>query len=76
MSTRINLMQLGQTNCHEKTYSFYDEKAEAKKFWNVPHFINKNISDVRLSIRNVDSMRLCTDFFDKTRIMYILDNKE
>lgn len=61
---------------NEKTYSFYEEEAELKKFWNVPRFVNKNIANVRLSTRNIDATRLCTDFFDKTRIMHILDNEE
>lgn len=59
----------------EKNYSFYNEQAENRKYWNVPCFIQRNIANVRLSTKYLDTTKLCDNFFEKTKIMHIL-NKE
>jgi hypothetical protein len=58
---------------NEKAFSFYDEQEEHSKIKNTSCVIQKNISNVRLMIHDTAADRLCTDFFDKTKIMYILE---
>ena len=57
----------------EKSFSFYNEQAEREKIKSTLFLIQKNISNVRLLMSNIDIARLCIDFFEKTKIMYILE---
>jgi hypothetical protein len=57
----------------EESFSFYNEQAEREKIKRTLFLIQKNISNVRLLMRDVDTTKLCIDFFKKTKIMYILE---
>lgn len=58
---------------NENSFSFYNEQEERAKIKGTTCVIQKNISNVRLLIRDLDTDKLCTNFFDKTKIMYILE---
>jgi hypothetical protein len=59
----------------EKKFSFYNEQEELSKIKNTPCVIQKSISNARLNLHDVGADRLCTDFFDKTKIMYVLEQR-
>lgn len=54
-------------------FSFYDDVAEESKLKNAPFYMQRNIAKARLALKQVSINRFCEDFFDKTNIMYILD---
>jgi hypothetical protein len=58
---------------NEKSFSFYNEREERSKIRNTPCQIQKDISNTRLRLHGIDADAICTDFFDKTKIMYVLD---
>lgn len=68
-----NCMWTEQLNWNEKTFSFYNVNKEKIIIKEGFSYVHRNILNARVLIQNVDVTRLCSDFFDKTKIMYILD---
>lgn len=61
----------------KETYSFYNADAENAKVWQqhngfLQYSIQRKISKVRVSIKDVDATDLCHTFFDETHIMSVL----